>query len=125
MGERALVVVDMQNGFCKPGGLIYVEQAERQIPAIARAVEHARAEGMHVVYTQVCWRTAEDVVAGLRANIPPLEAGWSGEGGFRPDAWGHRVVDELAPADGDHRVEKRAFDPPGLGALLHELDVDE
>lgn len=125
MGEQALVVVDMQNGFCKPGGLIYVEQAQRQIPAIAHALAHARSTGMHVVYTQVCWREEDDVVAGLRANIPPLVTRWSEEGGFRPGAWGHRIVDELAPTDADHLVEKRAFDPPGLGTLLHELGVDE
>jgi nicotinamidase-related amidase len=125
MADRALVVVDMQNGFCKPGGLIYVEQAEEQIPATARAIAHARATGMDVAYTRICWRSAEDVVEGLRENLPPLREGWSSDGGFLPTAWGYRIADELAPADGDRCIDKRAFHPPGLAPLLAELGVEE
>lgn len=124
MAAEALVVVDMQNGFCRPGGLIYVPQAEEQIPACAEAIRRARAEGIVVAFTQVRWDVADDVVAGLRHNLPPLNEGWSSEGGFHPGAWGHRIVDELAPASGEHRIMKRAFHPTGLADLVAREGVE-
>lgn len=124
MAAEGLVVVDMQNGFCRPGGLIYVPQAEEQIPACAEALLRARAARMVVAYTQVRWDSAGDVVAGLRHNLPPLSEGWSSDGGFQPSAWGYGIVDELAPADGEHRIEKRAFHPTGLADLLTGAGVE-
>jgi ureidoacrylate peracid hydrolase len=125
MAKPALIVVDMQNGFCKPGGLIYIEQAGQQIPSVALAIDHARAENMQIIYTRVRWDSLGDVVEGLRANLPSLSEHWSDDGGFRPTAWGHRVVDELTPRPDDHCLDKRAFYPSGLAPLLRKLGVDE
>jgi nicotinamidase-related amidase len=63
--RTGLVVVDMQNAFCQPGGDIYVGQAERQLPAIAEAIQLARSAQMPVIYTAVVWESPGDILAGL------------------------------------------------------------
>lgn len=116
--RRALLVVDMQNGFAKRGGLIYVEQAEKQISMLRDAVVVARSACIPVVYTKVLWESSEDVVTGLKNNLPSLEGKWNSEGGFRPGSWGAEIVDELKPEDHDYITAKRAFSPPNLVELL-------
>lgn len=49
--RTALVVVDMQNDFVRPGGSLCVPGAEATIPAISGLLDLARAHGMHVVYS--------------------------------------------------------------------------
>lgn len=124
MESSALVVVDMQNGFCKPDGLIYVPQAQEQIPSVSEAIAAARAAGALVIYTRVTWRSADDVVAGLGDNIPPLKERWSSPGGFSPTAWGRAIVEELAPRPDDTILDKRAFYPVGLEDFLLQRGVD-
>ena len=48
-----VVVVDMQNAFCAPGGTIYVRQAEAQLPAAASAIALCGSAGIPVIYTTV------------------------------------------------------------------------
>jgi nicotinamidase-related amidase len=50
--ETAVVVVDMQNGFCHPDGSLYAPGSEDAIEPSARLVERAREAGAHVVYTR-------------------------------------------------------------------------
>ena len=109
--ERALLVVDMQNGFAKRDGLIYVEQAENQISKIRDAILTARANRMPVIYTKVLRESSEDIVTGLKNNLPSLEERWNSEGAFRPDSWGEEIVDELKPEDHDYVTDKRGLLP--------------
>ena len=44
----ALIVVDMQNDFVKPGGALVVEAAAATIPAIRRLLGLARAQDIRV-----------------------------------------------------------------------------
>lgn len=58
--RTALVVVDMQNGYCSPGGYfshLGVDLAPRQqvIPTIAELVRVTRDAGMQVVWLQNGW----------------------------------------------------------------------
>jgi nicotinamidase-related amidase len=121
MSEDVLVIVDMQNGFCRPDGLIYVPQAEEQIPAVASAIEAARAGAVPIIYTQVLWDQPQDIVAGLRLNKSHAAENWRSPGGFRSDSWGFQVVEELAPRPGDQILLKQAFHPPGLTDMIDKV----
>ena len=48
----ALVVVDMQNGFCRPDGSLYAPGSEAAIEPVADLVDRAREAGAQVVYTR-------------------------------------------------------------------------
>jgi nicotinamidase/pyrazinamidase len=50
--RTALVVVDVQNDFARPGGKLTVPDGEEVIPVINELVEQATACGAFVVYTQ-------------------------------------------------------------------------
>jgi nicotinamidase-related amidase len=51
--KTALLVVDMQNGFLKPGTPIYLPGGEKIIPATKRVAEACRDAGMLVIFTQM------------------------------------------------------------------------
>ncbi|MEM1873911.1 MAG: isochorismatase family protein, partial [Acidilobaceae archaeon] len=44
--ESAVIVVDMQNDFVKPGGRLRVPTAEATIPSISRLLASARSRGV-------------------------------------------------------------------------------
>jgi nicotinamidase-related amidase len=95
--RTAVVVVDMQNDFVKPGGALVVEAAAETIPRIQKLLEAARAHDVHVVYTQdthiegdVEWEEWPDHV---------LEG-----------SWGWHIIDELAPQPGDLVCRKNRYD---------------
>jgi len=50
--STAVVVVDMQNGFCHPDGSLYAPGSEEAIEPCADLVETARDAGAPVVYTR-------------------------------------------------------------------------
>ncbi|WP_435100710.1 cysteine hydrolase family protein [Halarchaeum sp. P4] len=100
--STALVVVDMQNGFCHPDGSLYAPASEDAIDPCLELVEQARDAGASVVYTR---------------DVHP-------EGQFEDthyydefDRWGEHVVEgswdaELVAElpDADHVVEKHTYD---------------
>ncbi|MDQ2055747.1 MULTISPECIES: isochorismatase family cysteine hydrolase [Halobellus] len=50
--RTAVVVVDMQNGFCHPDGSLYAPGSEAAVDDIAALVSDARDAGAQVVYTR-------------------------------------------------------------------------
>ncbi len=50
--HTALVVVDMQNGFCHPEGSLYAPGSEAVIEPIADLLDRARDAGLSVIYTR-------------------------------------------------------------------------
>ncbi len=48
----AVVIVDMQNGFCHPDGSLYAPPSETVIGPVTDLVEQARENDVHIVYTQ-------------------------------------------------------------------------
>lgn len=104
----ALIIVDMQNDFVKPGGALVVPTAAQTIPAIQVLGALARSHGMAVFYTQ---DTHE------RGDIEfPI---W-GQHVLR-GSWGWRIVDELAPEAGERVIEKLRYDGFFGTPLDHEL----
>jgi len=118
-----LVVVDMQNAFCAPGGAIYVPQAEAQLPTVASAITVCRSAGIPVIYTTVVWEQRDDIPRGLRENHPGLIDHWDQPGGLTVHSWGAALHEAIAPLPGDHVVRKRGFSPPELAPLAHRLGL--
>jgi len=115
----ALIVVDMQNDFCKPEGKLFVgPSVAATIPRIKGLLERARAAGAAIVYTQD-WHAPDD---------PEFKV-WPAH--CVEGTWGAEVVDELKPRPGEHLVKKSTYDPfftpkaePSLEGLLGGLGVD-
>jgi ureidoacrylate peracid hydrolase len=128
--NRALLVVDMQNGFCHPEGSftrlgIGLEGAEEAVRNAAVAVEQARRAGIPVVFTRHLYRPGRaDEGRALKQNSPAL----AGVDGLAAGTWDAEVVAELGCAPSDLVVDKVRFDAfqwTSLEPLLRGLGVDE
>lgn len=121
--RSALLVIDMQNDFCAHGGWmdalgVDLGPVRRAIAPIAALLPALRAAGVPIVWLN--WGNRPD-----RANLPPwlLRAGNPTGAGFgygdeapsgrgrilERGSWGAEVVEELAIAPGDVRVDKYRF----------------
>src|SRR5579862_804221 len=122
----ALLVIDMQNSFLKPGGGLYASHGAPmiKIPStterVAEAVRMAQESAIPVIYTRHCYRPGW-VDAGARTmrmfdrlGIKPLLAG----------SWDADIVDELTPAEDALIVDKArmdAFTGTSLETLLRGI----
>mgnify|MGYP000005858053 CR=1 FL=1 len=102
--QTALIVVDMQNGFCHPDGSLYAPDSEAAIEPCTELVDRAREAGAKVVFTRDVHppgqfedthyydefdRWGEHVVEG---------------------SWETELVDDLDPQDEDLVVVKHTYD---------------
>ena len=97
MPENALILVDMLNDFIDPKGELYCgATAEAVIPVVRRQLEQARRQGDLVVYLQDS-HAADDLEF---EKFPPHCVTGS---------WGGRIIDALAPAEGETVIPKRRY----------------
>ena len=127
--RTALLTIDLQNDFLHPDGAYgragQTAPAIAALPArIAPLAAALRAKGGTYVsaqFTLVPGPGGEPLIAPhLKALRPFL-----GKGDFAPGAWGHALVDALAPAD--YTVEKvaySAFYQTRLEYILRALGID-
>jgi nicotinamidase-related amidase len=120
LDRGALLVIDMQNDFCSPGGWtdasgLDYEACRAAIPGVQRAVEAAHAHGMWVVW--VYWSNRPDL---RNLGAPTLYAfkhkptqkgiGEALGGGhvLTAGSWNAQMVDELKPLmrEEDVHIEK-------------------
>lgn len=107
----AFIIVDLQNDFLHPDGAYgragKSEPAIAALPSRVRPVADAvRAAGGIIVSTQftlVPGRGGEPMIADHLKKLRPFLS----KGDFQPGGWGHRLVDELQPAD--FSIEKVAY----------------
>ncbi len=95
--STAVVVVDMQNDFVKPGGKLVVPTAAATIEPIRRLLERARRGGVRVFYTQDTHYEGD----------PEFQI-WGEHA--RHGTWGWEIVEELKPQPGDIVVQKTRYD---------------
>ncbi|WP_254839536.1 cysteine hydrolase family protein [Natronomonas marina] len=102
--RTAVVVVDMQNGFCHPDGSLYAPNSEAAIEPCAEAVAAAREAGAAVVFTR---------------DVHPPEQFDDNHYYDEFDRWGEHVlegswdaelVEELDPREDELVVEKHTYD---------------
>lgn len=107
----ALLVIDMQNGFCKPKGSMATlgldtSMCEAVIPRVRTLVDLAHRAEVPVIYTRYVYLPdyadggllPRDILPAMR-DIDALAEG----------SWDAAIVDELAPADGDLVIDKSRY----------------
>jgi ureidoacrylate peracid hydrolase len=127
--RTALLTIDLQNDFLHPDGAYgragQTAEAIAALPArIAPLVAALQTKGgtyISAQFTLVPGPSGEPLIAPhLKALRPFL-----GKGDFAPGAWGHALVDALAPAD--YTVEKvaySAFYQTRLEYIMRALGLD-
>lgn len=102
--SAALIVVDMQNGFCHPDGGLYASDSEAAIADIAPLVARARNAGIQILYTR-------DVHPPEQFDETHYydEFGRWGEHVVE-GSWGAEIVEDLETHEQDHIVEKHTYD---------------
>jgi ureidoacrylate peracid hydrolase len=130
MAAKALLVVDMQNGFCHPEGSftkmgMAPEGAEAAVRNAAIAVARARRAAIPVVFTRHVYRPGRaDEGQALIKNSPALAR----LNGLAAGYWDAEVVGELGCGPEDLVVDKVRFDAfqwTSLEPLLRGLGVGE
>ena len=140
LARTAMIVIDMQNDFCHPDGWLAsigvdVAPARRPIEPLRRLLPALRSAGVPVAW--VNWGNRPDRLnlspallhvynptgrgVGLGDRLPVTGAAVLEKG-----SWSAAVVDELAPPDGDIRVDKcrmSGFWDTPLDSILRNLDV--
>lgn len=127
---KALIVVDMQNGFCHPEGSLPklgrgLEDVERAVHGCIAAVVDARSAGVPVVFTRHVYRPG---YADAGPNFDRIGGQLRAVGGLLAGSWDAQVIDELEVTDSDLIVDKCRYDAflgTSLGLLLGDLDVNE
>ncbi|MFA1609949.1 cysteine hydrolase family protein [Halobellus rubicundus] len=110
--RTALVVVDMQNGFCHPEGSLYAPGSEAVVDDVAALVADARDAGAQVVYTRDVHPPEQFADAHYYDEFEQwgehvLEGSWDAE-----------LVDDLDVRESDHVVEKHTYD------AFHQTELD-
>lgn len=117
--RTALVVVDMQNGFCRDGGSIArigfdITMLKAAIAPCARLVAAARTAGVPVVHTRYVYLPGHaDGGILVDALMPELKA----QNALVAGDWDAETVDELAALPGETVIDKNrpsAFFRTGL-----------
>jgi len=127
---RALIVIDMQNGFCHPEGSfprigLGLEGADAAVRNAAIAVKQARAVDVPVIFTRHLYRLGRaDEGPALIRNSPALAV----VNGLAAGSWDAEVVDDLDCGHDDLRLDKVRFDAfqwTSLEPLLRGLSVSK
>lgn len=120
-GQTALIVIDMQRDFLLPGGFGEslgndVDQLLKVVPPLAALIAAARAAGIMVIHTREGHEPdlSDCPPAKLNRGAPSKRIGDTGKYGriLIRGEYGHDIVDELAPIDGELVIDK-----PGKGAF--------
>jgi nicotinamidase-related amidase len=131
-GKTALIVIDMQRDFLLPGGFGSslgndVDQLAKVVPPLAALIAAARDAGIMVIHTREGHEPdlADCPPAKLNRGAPSKRIGDPGKYGriLIRGEYGHDIVDELAPIEGEVVIDK-----PGKGAFyateLQDILVD-
>jgi nicotinamidase-related amidase len=121
VATTALVVIDMQRDFLLPGGFGEtlgndVSLLQKVVPPLAEVLAAARASGMLVIHTREGHLPdlSDCPPAKLQRGMPSMRIGDEGANGriLIRGEYGHDIIDELAPIDGEIVIDK-----PGKGAF--------
>ena len=127
--KTALLLCDLQNDFVHPNGAYgRAGQTAPEIAALperlAPLADRVRARGGWIVATQF---TLVPSKGGAPLIAPHLKAlrPFLAKGDFLPGAWGHALVDDLAPADlAVEKIAYSAFYMTRLEWVLRKTGID-
>jgi ureidoacrylate peracid hydrolase len=126
--KTALVVIDMQNGFCAPGAAGEVALAKEIVPNINALARATRAAGGLVAWVQTCVSRRDDWPILLNMMLQPETADRYVRD-LHPDGEGYKLWPALEPGEDDLYVTKTrfsAFLPSAcpLPQVLRERGID-
>jgi ureidoacrylate peracid hydrolase len=131
--RTALIVVDMQNGFCKKGGMLDVTgrlDEAKAVPVVEvakKVIEASRSRGIKVIYLRMSYRPDMSNTGGPESPHYWKEHGvkamreypeWQGRF-LTIGSWDREIVDELKPQPADIVVDKSRYS----GFVNTELDI--
>jgi ureidoacrylate peracid hydrolase len=136
----ALIVVDMQNGYCSPGGYfshlgIDLSPNQRVVDAIKLLVATARDAGMQVIWLQNGWDKDLKEAGGHRSvnqlkgnSLKLMREHKELEGKLlTKGTWDYAIVDELKPESADIVVPKprySGFAGTALNSILRSRRIE-
>ena len=133
----ALLVIDMQNGFCTPGGSYEkyggtigadLRTYREIIPNIVKLTAASRELKLPIFYTQqVREQSGIDLFTKLHRIIPERRAEFLRIPAVIRDTWDAEIIDELQPTIDDHIIIKRrdsAFQDTELDLWLRSTYID-
>jgi len=138
--RTAVIVIDMQNGFCSKGGMFDLLGLRDEtvlnpvIEANKKVIEAARTAGMKVIYLRMGFRPDFSDDGGPKSPNPRKGSGagpinnnpaWKGKLLVR-GTWGWEIIDALKPREGDILVDKNRFSGffnTDLDAILRTHDI--
>jgi len=113
----AVLVIDMLNDFCKPGGAMVLPGYEALLGPQQAVLEAARSAGAAVIHVTDCHHPGLRRDREFAKRTPHCIEG----------TWGAGIIDELAPHDGDLVVKKHrysGFFNTDLDLTLKDMAVD-
>ncbi|GAA3827045.1 cysteine hydrolase [Sphaerisporangium flaviroseum] len=133
--HTALLLIDMQRDFVEPGGFGEtlgndVSLLRQVIPPLRDVLDATRRAGLTVIHTREGHLPdlSDCPPAKLNRGAPSLRIGDPGPKGriLVRGEYGHDIIDELAPAEGELVIDKPgkgAFYATGLDQALRDGDV--
>jgi ureidoacrylate peracid hydrolase len=115
--STGIVVIDMLNEFCKPGGAMVLPGYERLVPPQKLVIAAGREAGCPILFVVDTHRRNMRQDREFLKRIPHCLDG----------TWGARVIDDLDPRPDDIYIVKRrysAFFNTDLDLTLRDLRVD-
>ena len=98
--NSALVIIDMENDFCKPGGHLYhPDGVDEVIPKLKALLHRTRDAGMQRLFVQ-----------SVRYNDSPEYARFGQPPFILKGTWGSTYIEEVAPLEGELVIEKNTHD---------------
>ena len=124
-GRAALLIVDVQNGTCRPNEAesrpeLHKAMALRVIPNIASLIEAFRGARLEVIYTVIENLTADGRDRSLDYKLSKL--------GFAKGSEEARVIPELAPKPDEivlPKTSSSAFNSTVLDYLLRNMGIED
>uniref|UniRef100_A0A1D1XEJ3 Peroxyureidoacrylate/ureidoacrylate amidohydrolase RutB n=1 Tax=Anthurium amnicola TaxID=1678845 RepID=A0A1D1XEJ3_9ARAE len=102
--DTAMLVIDMQKDFVRPGWPTYVAGAEAIVPSVIRAVSVARERGIFVI-----WVVREHDPCGRDVELFRRHMYVDGKGPISKGSEGAELVEGLVIQEGDYKLTKTRF----------------
>ena len=99
--DVAILVIDMQNDFVDPRGVLCVAGAKATIPTIQDLIKYGREKNWKIVYL-----IREHHRSGVDVDAPRIPLFTKGNGYCVPGTWGGDIVDGLKPEKNDLIIPK-------------------
>ena len=115
--STALIIVDMQNGFIEPGGILTTPYGLGVIPNIQKLVTAVRGAGGTIAWTRHMWSDAHPRPDWFAAQIDPAIAKAMRD--MLPGTHAHAIHDAFDVQDGDILIDKTR--PTALASYSSDL----